>query len=170
AEDIAWFGFRQRRVYTGRACANDYRFWRSELLYARQVPGAGIDQACVGIKGDRNRVRPARRPDFDFFPRSKALVQIGQYRTAGSKVDLCGPIHLDEGMRGYQFAVSAVQHIHEAVLVCLNHYLPKLAANLNVREHLLVGGVHIVNVVRRVLKITSDLTCFWPNSEYAIRE
>src|SRR5262249_52197566 len=57
-----------------------------------------------------------------------------------------------------------------SVLICLNHDFPKLAANLNIREHLLVSGVHVVYVVGCVLKITNDLTCFRADGEHTVRE
>ena len=103
-------------------------------------------------------------------PARKRLVHVRQHRPTGGQVDMRGPVDLDVRVRGDQFAVRAVQHIHEAVLVGLNHHFPKLAANLDVREHILVGGVHVVHVVGRVLKITNHLTRFRPDREHAVRE
>ena len=42
-------------------------------------------------------------------------------------------------MRRDQLAVGAIEHVHEAVLVRLDHHLARLAADLHVGEHVLVG-------------------------------
>ena len=88
----------------------------------------------------------------------EALLHVAQNRPSGFRIDLCGPVDLDVGVRGDEFAVGAVQHIHETVLVGLNHHFPRLAVNLDIRKHLLVGAVDVVDVVRRVLEIAHHLT------------
>ena len=83
---------------------------------------------------------------------------------------MCGPIHFDERVCRNQFAVRAVHYIQEPVLVRLNHDFSKLASNPDIREQLFVGRIDVVHIVRGVLVITNDLTCFWPEREDAIRE
>ena len=100
----------------------------------------------------RHGVGAARRPDFDLFAGEKALLYVRQHRPAGGQIDMRRPIDFDVRVSGDQFAVGAVQHIQEAVLVGLNHHASKLAANLDIGEHLLVSGVHVEDVVGRVLK------------------
>ena len=80
-----------------------------------------------------------------------------------------GPVDLDVRVRGDQLAVGAVQHVQEAVLVGLDHHLPRLAADLDIGEHVLVGAVHVVHVIGRVLKITDDFTGLRPDREHAGR-
>ena len=96
-------------------------------------------------------------------------MHVGQYRPAGFKVDLRGPVDFDVRVRGDQFAVRAVQHIHEAVFVGLDHHFARLSFDLHVRKHLLVGAVDVVYVIGCVLKITSNLTCFRPYRQHTGR-
>ena len=169
-EDITRLSFRDPAVDAGRGPANDGWLRGCELLYTRDVPGARVDEARVRIERDWHRVCAARRPDFDLFAGKKAFGYVSQHRSTGGHVDMRGPIDFDVWVRGYQFAVRAVQHIHEAVLVGLNHHLPKLATNLDIREDILVGAIDIVHIVGRVLKITNNLTRFRPDREHAGRE
>src|SRR5262249_1994236 len=61
------------------------------------------------------------------------------------------------------------EDVKEAVLVGLNHYLPALAADLDVRENLLVRGVDVVHVVRRVLEVADHLTRLRANRQQTVR-
>ena len=97
------------------------------------------------------------------------FVDVGQDRPTGVEVDMGGPIDFDVRVRRDQFAIRAVQHVHEAVLVGLDHDLAQLAINLEIGEDVLVGAIHVVHVVGRVLEITSDFTCLRPNREHAGR-
>src|SRR4029077_5780409 len=169
-EDIARLSFRKPAVDAGRGPANDWRLLRRELLYTRDVPRARIDEARVRVERDWHRVRTARRPDFYLFPGKKAFVYVRQHWSTGAQVDLRGPIDLDVRVRSYQFAIRAVQHIHEAILVGLNHHFPKLAVNRDIGKHIFVGAVHVVYVVGRVLKITNQLTCFRADREHTTSE
>jgi hypothetical protein len=68
-----------------------------------------------------------------------------------------GPIHGRVWVRGDQAAVRAVEHIQEAILVRLDDHLPRPAANLEVDEHVFVGGVDVVDIIRRVLVVADEL-------------
>ena len=70
-------------------------------------------------------------------------------------------------MRGNQFAIGAVEHIHEAIFVGLDHHFAELSVDPKIRKQLLVVAVNVINIVGRVLKITSHLACFRPNREHA---
>ena len=126
-------------------------FCGGELLQARNAPRVDVDETGVRIERDRHRVGPARRKDFDLLARQEVLVDAGQDRTAAVLVDVRRPVDLDEGVRGNRFAIGAVQHVHEAVLVGLDHHLAGLAADLEVGEHGFVGAVDVVHVIGRVL-------------------
>ena len=73
-------------------------------------------------------------------------------------------------MRRDQFAVGPVQNIEEAVLVGLDHDSAKLAANLDIGEQMLVGGVHVVHIVGCVLKIAGNFARLRADGENAIGE
>jgi hypothetical protein len=70
-------------------------------------------------------------------------------------------------VRGDQLAVRAIQHVHEAVLVRLNHHLADLSLDREVGKHVLVGAVHVVNIVGRVLVVTDDLAGLRPDRQHA---
>ena len=75
---------------------------------------------------------------------------------------------LTYGMRRDQLAVGAIQHIQEAVLIGLNHHFPHLPVHRNIGQHLLVGRVHVVNIVRRVLVIANHLAGFRTDRQHAV--
>ena len=79
------------------------------------------------------------------------------------------PVDPDVGMRGYQAAVGAVQHVQEAVLVGLDHHLAEPAVNLDIGQHVLVRAVHVVGVVGRVLVVADDLAGAGPHRDHAGR-
>src|SRR5262249_25696947 len=101
------------------------------------------------------------------FAGQELLVDVGEDRTAGLLVDPGRPVDLHVGVGGDRFAVGAVQHIHEAVLVGLDHHLAGLATNLEIGEHLFVGGVDVVDVVGRILIVADNLPGFRPDRQQA---
>src|SRR5262249_31066842 len=149
AEHIAGFRIWLPRVDTRGARAKNLRPRRRQFLYARDVPGAGVDEPGVGIERDWYGVGTARRPDLDLFTREKALVDVRQDRTARGKVDVCGPVHFDVRMGRDEFAVRSVEHIHESVLVGLDHDFPKLTTDLDIRKDVLVVAVYVVDIIGR---------------------
>ena len=76
------------------------------------------------------------------------------------------PVHLDVRVRGDQGAVGAVHHIEEAVLVGLDHHLPRLAIDFDIREHMLVDTVHVVHVVGGVLVVARNLSGLGTDGEH----
>ena len=159
----------QARGHAGRARTERRRRRRTELLDARQVPRARVDETGVRVERDRHGVRAARRPDLDFFSGEEPFVDVGQHRTAGRQIDARCPIHLDERMRGDQPAVGAIDDVQEAVLVGLDHHLAALAVDVQIGEHVLVVAVDVVDVIRRVLVVADDLAGLRSNRDHAGR-
>ena len=81
-----------------------------------------------------------------------------------------GPIDFHVRIRGNEFAVGTVQHEQEAVLVGLDHHLPRFATNLELSEHMFIGTIHVVHVVRRILKITNNLSGLRADRKHTRRE
>src|SRR5262245_49167384 len=162
-ENVARLEVRQRRYDSGRLRSENLRLGRRQLLYAWNIPGARVNKTVVGIEGDGHCVGSTRWPDFDLFTRQKALVYVSQYGPASCSVDLSSPVDFDVWVGGDQLAVRAVQHIHEAVLVRLDHHLPALTTNLEIGKNVLVGAVNVVHVIRSVLKVANDLAGLGPD-------
>ena len=131
------------------------------------MPRTRVDEAGVRIERDRHGVRAARRPDGDLLAGQETVVEFRQHRPAGGEVDVCGPIDPDVGVRGNQAAVGAIQHIEEAVLVGLDHHVSEPAINPYVGQHVLVGGVHVVDVIGGVLVVAGDLPGLRPHRDDA---
>ena len=70
-------------------------------------------------------------------------------------------------MRGNQMAIGAVKNVQETVLIRLDHDLARLAADLKIRQHMFVHAVHVIDVVRRVLKVAGELSGLRPDRQHA---
>src|SRR5262249_32164636 len=152
--------------HAGRGLADDLLLRRRELLDARQVPWRRVNQTLVRIIGERHRVCAARRKDLHLLAGKEVLVDAGELRPAAHHIDAGGPIDLRIWMRGDQPAVGAIEYVHEAVLVRLDHHLAHLPIDLQIGKHELVGSVHVVDVVRRELVIAGNLAGLWAYCEY----
>ena len=139
-----------------------------------QVHGRDVDQACFGVVRHRHPVFAANQVGANvfgpFFQARTLFVVSGFDRSAGFHVDAGGPVDAVNELFGRQkFAVSAVNHVEEAVTVSLHQDRNCLAVDRQVSQHQFIHAVIVPCIMRCELVVPHDVACVRVHSHHRSR-